>query len=121
MIRKNTLNRGVLLFGALALGMFARVAKVSAAENPSPALLITYYGDERKGETGALAIADPLSGKVVYNLPLTGGGNPHQVTVSADGKLAFVTSNRYAHEYCPESRPDMAATCAPDDPNRVLP
>jgi YVTN family beta-propeller protein len=39
-------------------------------------------------EEGALAIVDPVSGKVVGRVP-TGEG-PHELAVSSDGKLAFV-------------------------------
>jgi YVTN family beta-propeller protein len=62
---------------------FAAVLTVaSAAETPSTALLVL------NKEEGALAIVDPASGKVVGRVP-TGEG-PHEVTVSSDGKLAFV-------------------------------
>ena len=54
------------------------------AETPSPALLVL-----NKGES-SLAIVDPASNKVVGRV--TTGDSPHEVVVSADGKLAF-TSN----------------------------
>lgn len=55
---------------------------LSAAETPSPALLVL------NKEESSLAIVDPVSGKVVARVP-TGEG-PHEVTASTDGKLAFV-------------------------------
>ena len=62
--------------GLLLLG------NLSAAETPSPALLVL------NKEESSLAIVDPASGKVVARVP-TGEG-PHEVTASSDGKLAFV-------------------------------
>jgi YVTN family beta-propeller protein len=59
---------------------FAAVA--TAAETPSPALLVLNKADR------TLAILDPASGKVVARVGL--GEGPHEVTVSADGKFAFV-------------------------------
>ena len=55
-----------------------------AADTPSPALIV---GNK---EENSLAIVDPGSGKVVGRVP-TGEG-PHEVAVSADGKLAFVAN-----------------------------
>src|SRR5258708_4167683 len=58
------------------------LAAAAAAETPSTALLVL------NKEEGALAIVDPVSGKVVGRVP-TGEG-PHEMTVSSDGKFAFV-------------------------------
>jgi YVTN family beta-propeller protein len=60
----------------------AAIAVATAAETPSTALLVL------NKEEGALAIVDPVSGKVVGRVP-TGEG-PHEMTVSSDGKFAFV-------------------------------
>lgn len=44
-----------------------------------------------KGEgQNAMAIVDPVAGKIVGRVAI--GENPHEVTVSADGKLAFATN-----------------------------
>ena len=59
------------------------VFPVMAAETPSPALLVLNKG-------GSLAIVDPATNKVVGRVPT--GAQPHEVTVSDDGRLAF-TSN----------------------------
>jgi len=59
-------------------------AHLTAAETPSPALLVL------NKEDNALAIVDPVTGKVVGRVPT--GEAPHEVTVSADGKLAFVAN-----------------------------
>jgi YVTN family beta-propeller protein len=53
-----------------------------AAETPSPALLVLNKADQ------ALAIVDPASEKVVARVSV--GEGPHEVTVSTDGKFAFV-------------------------------
>jgi YVTN family beta-propeller protein len=60
------------------------IAHLAAAETPSPALLVL------NKEDNALAIVDPVSGKVVGRVPV--GEAPHEVTASADGKLAFVAN-----------------------------
>ena len=57
-------------------------AALTAAQTPSPALLVL------NKEDAILAIIDPASQKIVGRVP-TGEG-PHEVTVSSDGKLAFV-------------------------------
>jgi YVTN family beta-propeller protein len=57
---------------------------ISAAETPALALIV---GNK---EENSLAIVDPVSGKVLARMP-TGEG-PHEVAVSADGKLAFVAN-----------------------------
>jgi len=56
-------------------------AAVAADPTPSPALLVLNKGDN------AMAIVNPANGKVVASIPV--GRNPHEVTVSDDGKLAF--------------------------------
>jgi len=60
------------------------IAHLAAAETPSPALLVL------NKEDNALAIVDPVAGKVVGRVPT--GEAPHEVTVSADGTLAFVAN-----------------------------
>lgn len=65
-------------------GALIWVAHLAAAETPSPALLVL------NKEDNALAIVDPLAGKVVGRVPT--GEAPHEVTVSADGTLAFVAN-----------------------------
>ena len=75
----NGLRRmGVL--GALVCG---GAAILGAAETPSPALLIV----DKEGE---LAIVDPATRQVAAKVR-TGDG-PHEVEVSSDGKLAFVSN-----------------------------
>ena len=62
----------------LALSVFA------AAQTPAPSLLVLNKND------ATLAVIEPSSGKVLATVP-TGDG-PHEVSVSADGRLAFVTN-----------------------------
>ncbi len=66
----------------LAALMFA--ANVARAASPSPALVVL------NKEENSLAIVDPAAAKVVSRV--TVGEAPHEVTVSADGKLAFVSN-----------------------------
>ncbi|MEO8597857.1 MAG: YncE family protein [Candidatus Solibacter sp.] len=58
---------------------------LSAAETPALSLIVA-----NKAEN-SLAIVDPSNGNVIARIP-TGEG-PHEVAVSADGKLAFVANN----------------------------
>ena len=55
-----------------------------AAQMPSPALLVL------NKDANELAIVDPSDGKVVARVPT--GESPHEVAVSEDGKVAFVTN-----------------------------
>jgi WD40 repeat protein len=59
---------------------------LSAAQIPSPALLIVVRSDD------TLAVADPQTMKVVGRVPI-GGGLPHEIALSADGKFAFVSNS----------------------------
>src|SRR5215831_17344933 len=65
----------VLSFAALL------VAVAAAEPTPSPALVVLNKGDN------AMAIVNPADGKVVATIPV--GRNPHEATVSDDGRLAF--------------------------------
>ena len=60
------------------------IAGVQAAETPSPALLVL------NKEESTLAIVDPATRRVVGRVPT--GEAPHEVAVSADGRLAFVAN-----------------------------
>jgi len=60
----------------------ALVWEGTAAETPSPALLVLNKADQ------ALAIVDPATGKVVAKVGV--GEGPHEVAVSANGKFAYV-------------------------------
>src|SRR5579884_3464774 len=68
---------------ALILGVLVIAGRFAAAQMPSPALLVV-------NKEGNLAIVDPKSGKVMGRVP-TGDG-PHEVAVSDDGRLAFVSN-----------------------------
>jgi YVTN family beta-propeller protein len=56
---------------------------LSAAETPSPALLVL-------DKQGALAIVDPATGLVVAKVRT--GDQPHEVAASSDGRLTFVSN-----------------------------
>lgn len=66
--------------GLLCAGAFL----ASAAETPSPALLVVNKADKQ------LAIIDPASGTVVARVGV--GDGPHEVTVSPDGHYAYVSN-----------------------------
>ncbi len=59
-------------------------ASVFAADLPKPALIVL------NKEDATLVVVDPNTGKV--SAPVPTGEGPHEVEVSADGKLAFVTN-----------------------------
>lgn len=69
----------------ISLGALVIAANLAAAQISSPARLLVLLRDE-----SALAIVDPAAGKVVGRVPTLKG--PHEVTASADGKLAFVAN-----------------------------
>jgi YVTN family beta-propeller protein len=73
---------------AVLLGAFAVVIGQSAAQTPSPALVIT--GSGKSASDSVLQIIDPVAKKVVARVPVS--GHPHEVAASADGKWAFVTT-----------------------------
>jgi YVTN family beta-propeller protein len=66
-----------------ALFVILAAAVSLPAQTPSTALLVL-------NKEGSLAIVDPSSRKVTGRVPT--GTQPHEVTVSADGKLAFATN-----------------------------
>jgi len=88
----------VILLGVFTLNMFSAVTMLAGTQLPSPALLITYWGKEMASPKG-LEIADPNTGKIVANVPISCKGWPHLVVASADGKLAFVSVMFYAHDF----------------------
>ena len=59
-------------------------AGASAQELTSPTLLVLHKGEN------AMAIIDPTTGQVLGRVPV--GQDPHELTVSTDGKLAFGTN-----------------------------
>src|SRR5258708_37100290 len=66
----------------IAAGLMIWFVQMSAAQTPSPALLVLNKEDR------TLAIVDSSAGKVVGTVPV--GQAEHEITVSTDGKLAFV-------------------------------
>ena len=78
----------------VSLGALVVAATLAPAQTPSSArLLVLLKGgppDATWAGGGALAIVDPVTGKEVGRVPT--GENAHEVTVSDDGKLAFLTA-----------------------------
>ena len=70
---------------SLSLGALVALAGAAAAQTPSSGRLLVLLRD-----ASALAIVDPASGNVLGRVPT--GRDPHEVTASADGRLAFVAS-----------------------------
>ena len=70
---------------ALSLGALVALAGVASAQAPSNGQLLVLLRD-----ASALAIVDPDSGSVLGQVPT--GRDPHEVTASDDGRLAFVAS-----------------------------
>jgi YVTN family beta-propeller protein len=69
--------KGMILMMMMALGL-------AVAQTPSPALLVLEKDDS------SLAIVDPASLKIVGRVPA--GEDPHEIVVSDDGTLAFVSN-----------------------------
>jgi YVTN family beta-propeller protein len=73
-----------LIRGAVALGIFMLAAELTAAQTPSPALLVLEKSDNM------LAITDPASLQIVARVPA--GPDPHEIVASADGKFAYISN-----------------------------
>jgi len=68
----------------VAVSALMVAVSVTAAQTPSPVLLVLLRTER------AMAIVDPIAGKVVGKAPT--GEDPHGVAASSDGKLAFVAN-----------------------------
>ena len=82
MSRVNTSPRWVV---SLAFSAIVAALSITSAQTPSPGRLLVLLRD-----ASVLAIVDPASGTVLGRVPT--GRDPHEVTASADGRLAFVAS-----------------------------
>ena len=82
MSQATTVSRSV---ASLLLGAMVAALGTVSAQSPSPGRLLVLLRD-----ASALAIVDPASGAVLGRVPT--GRDPHEVTASADGRLAFVAS-----------------------------
>jgi YVTN family beta-propeller protein len=74
----------VSIWGLAAMGVFLLGAKLTAAQAPSPVLLVLEKSDNM------LAIVDPASLQIVARVPA--GPDPHEVAASEDGKLAYISN-----------------------------
>ena len=70
---------------SVSLSAIVAALSMASAQTPSPGRLLVLLRD-----ASALAIVDPASGTVLGRVPT--GRDPHEVTASADGRLAFVAS-----------------------------
>ena len=70
---------------SLSLALIVTVLGIASAQAPPPGRLLVLLRD-----ASALAIVDPETGTVLARVPT--GRDPHEVTASADGRLAFVAS-----------------------------
>src|SRR5260370_10934819 len=66
------------------LGVFLLGPNFTAAQTPSPALLVLEKSDN------SLAIVDPANLRIVSRVPA--GPDPHEIVTSADGKLAYISN-----------------------------
>jgi YVTN family beta-propeller protein len=67
-----------------ALGIFLLAASFTAAQAPSPMLLVLEKSDN------SLAIVDPANLQIVARVPA--GPDPHEIVASADGRLAYISN-----------------------------
>jgi YVTN family beta-propeller protein len=67
-----------------AFGVFLLAANFTAAQTPSPELLVLEKSDN------SLAIVDPANLQIVARVPA--GPDPHEIVASADGKLAYISN-----------------------------
>ena len=74
----------ILIRPVIALAAFLVLADILAAQVPSPGLLVV------NKDENAVAIVDPIAKKVLGSVRV--GDGPHEVAVSADGKLGFVSN-----------------------------
>jgi len=79
MTLKKALIRWVVLLGA-----FTVISTLAVAQTHSPLLVVVTKGGN------SLTLIDPVSRKIVGVVPV--GEHPHNVAVSTDGKLAYVTN-----------------------------
>ena len=70
---------------SVSLSAIVAALSMASAQTPSPGRLLVLLRD-----ASALAIVDPASGTVLGRVPT--GRDPHEITASADGRLAFVAS-----------------------------
>ncbi|HKV60586.1 MAG TPA: hypothetical protein VJO16_01625 [Candidatus Acidoferrum sp.] len=78
------IHRRKLIHCAVSFCALLLAANFTAAQTPSPALLVLEKSDNM------LAIVDPSSLQIVARVP--SGPDPHEIVVSADGKLAYISN-----------------------------
>jgi YVTN family beta-propeller protein len=89
-VKANFFHRGHFLKNkTLFLFFMAAAFAINASAAPQALLLVLNKGDE------TLALVDPVSEKVVALAPA--GKNPHEVTATSDGRLAFISNYGNGH------------------------
>jgi YVTN family beta-propeller protein len=78
------ISEGTSICRAAVLTAFLFAANFTAAQTPSPALLILEKSDN------SLAIVDPANLQIVARIPA--GPDPHEIVASPDGKLAYISN-----------------------------
>jgi DNA-binding beta-propeller fold protein YncE len=78
------ISEKISIWRAAVLGIFLFAANLTAAQTPSPALLVLEKSDN------SLAIVDPANLQIVARVPA--GPDPHEIVASADGKLAYISN-----------------------------
>lgn len=79
-----TISRQISIWRTAVLGVFLFAGNFTAAQTPSPALLVLEKSDN------SLAIVDPANLEIVARVPA--GPDPHEIVASPDGKLAYISN-----------------------------
>jgi YVTN family beta-propeller protein len=78
------ISEGTSIWRAAVLTVCLLAANFTAAQTPSPALLVLEKSDN------SLAIVDPARLQIVARVPA--GPDPHEIVASPDGKLAYISN-----------------------------
>jgi YVTN family beta-propeller protein len=78
------ISEGTSICRAAVLSASLFAVNLTAAQTPSPALLVLEKSDN------SLAIVDPASSEIVARVPA--GPDPHEIVASSDGKLAYISN-----------------------------
>jgi YVTN family beta-propeller protein len=84
MTRRDRNSGPTLILRAAMFGASLLTANFTAAQTPSPVLLVLEKSDNM------LAIVDPASLQIVARVPA--GPDPHEIVTSEDGKLAYISN-----------------------------
>lgn len=79
-----TISQQMSIWRMAVLAVFLFAGNFTAAQAPSPALLVLEKSDN------SLAIVDPANLQIVARVPA--GPDPHEIVASPDGKLAYISN-----------------------------